>query len=243
MNKSQLTEWKESWRDEHLRWVCGFANADGGLLVIGRNDRTQINGIRVYDDKLKIWNPAVLPEGWSLQDLLGEHSSMPFNPLVANTFFRAGEIEAWGRGIERIFEACRAADAPEPQWRWTNNDLWMEFPFSAEYMEAIHGRLGREGMTEVANPVIDPVIDPVADPVDRLLAVLATGPMAPSAVQTVLALKHRPTFRANYLRPALNRGLVEMTLPDKPASRLQKYRLTEAGRAHLHALATGGKPP
>ena len=38
MKESQHTEWKESWRDEHLRWVCGFANAEGGVLVIGRND-------------------------------------------------------------------------------------------------------------------------------------------------------------------------------------------------------------
>ena len=100
--------------------------------------------IRVYEDKLKMWNPAVLPEGWTLQDLLGEHSSAPFNPLLANAFFRAGEIEAWGRGIERIFDACKDAGTPEPQWRWTNNDLWMEFPFSAEYLEAIHGRFGRK---------------------------------------------------------------------------------------------------
>jgi ATP-dependent DNA helicase RecG len=203
--------------------------------------------IRVYEDKLKIWNPAVLPEGWSLTDLLGEHSSAPFNPLVANAFFRAGEIEAWGRGIERIFQACRAAGTPVPQWRWTNNDLWLEFPFSAEYQQAIGGHSGRNDGAEVlptgSTEGIDPVADPVADPVDRLLVVLAPGPLAPSAVQTALALKHRPTFRANYLRPAVNLGFVEMTLPEKPASRLQRYRLTDAGRARLHTLAPKGKPP
>jgi ATP-dependent DNA helicase RecG len=60
--------------------------------------------IRVYEDRLSIWNPAVLPEGWRLKDLLGEHASLPYNPHVANAFFRAGEIEAWGRGLQRIFE-------------------------------------------------------------------------------------------------------------------------------------------
>lgn len=39
MKEGQRTEWKESWRDELLRWVCGFANAEGGVLVIGRNDK------------------------------------------------------------------------------------------------------------------------------------------------------------------------------------------------------------
>lgn len=39
MKENQITEWKESWRDEYLRWLCGFANAEGGVLVIGRNDK------------------------------------------------------------------------------------------------------------------------------------------------------------------------------------------------------------
>ena len=45
MKESQHTEWKESWRDEHLRVVCGFANAEGGALVIGRNDKGQVVGV------------------------------------------------------------------------------------------------------------------------------------------------------------------------------------------------------
>jgi len=36
--ENHLVEWKESWRDEYLRWLCGFANAEGGTLVIGKND-------------------------------------------------------------------------------------------------------------------------------------------------------------------------------------------------------------
>jgi hypothetical protein len=37
--ENQTIEWKESWRDEYLRWVSGFANSQGGVLVIGRSDR------------------------------------------------------------------------------------------------------------------------------------------------------------------------------------------------------------
>ena len=39
MREHQQIEWKESWRDEYLRWICGFANAEGGRLHIGRNER------------------------------------------------------------------------------------------------------------------------------------------------------------------------------------------------------------
>jgi ATP-dependent DNA helicase RecG len=45
MNEHQQVEWKRSWRDEYLKWICGFANAEGGLLVIGRNDEGQVVGI------------------------------------------------------------------------------------------------------------------------------------------------------------------------------------------------------
>lgn len=44
--ESQRVEWKESWRDDCLRWICGFANAEGGRLVIGRNDRGVVVGVK-----------------------------------------------------------------------------------------------------------------------------------------------------------------------------------------------------
>ena len=43
--ESQNIEWKEAWRDEYIRWVCGFANAQGGKLIIGKNDKGVILGV------------------------------------------------------------------------------------------------------------------------------------------------------------------------------------------------------
>jgi ATP-dependent DNA helicase RecG len=90
-------------------------------------------------DQLKIWNPGELPEGWSVKKLLKQHSSQPFNPSVANAFFRAGEIEAWGRGIQRIFDACHDADTPGPRVLYEPGDIWFEFPYSEAYLEIIPG--------------------------------------------------------------------------------------------------------
>ena len=66
--------------------------------------------IGVYDDKLEIWNCGTLPDEWTIKNLLGKHRSRPYNPDIANVFFRAGEIEAWGRGIERMILACKMID-------------------------------------------------------------------------------------------------------------------------------------
>jgi predicted HTH transcriptional regulator len=43
-NEHQHIEWKESWHDDYLRWICGFANAQGGMLIIGRNDKGKVVG-------------------------------------------------------------------------------------------------------------------------------------------------------------------------------------------------------
>lgn len=45
MKEAQNIEWKQSWRDEYLRWICGFANAQGGTLVIGKDDNGEIVGV------------------------------------------------------------------------------------------------------------------------------------------------------------------------------------------------------
>lgn len=128
--------------------------------------------IRVYEGRLAIWNPAVLPEGWSVADLLRPHASIPYNPNIANAFFRAGDIEAWGRGIQRIFQACRDAAVPRPKLRFTGQDLWMTFPFGPVYLRAISPEAGK---TQVEAPVETPVETPVKTP-EQILAVLAAAP-------------------------------------------------------------------
>ncbi len=102
--------------------------------------------IRVYDNRLCIWNPGVLPESWTVRKLFSQHSSCPYNPLVANAFFRAGEIEAWGRGVQRIVDACEEAGNPKPKVTYDPSDLWFEFPFSPEYLRVVENpaQLGQE---------------------------------------------------------------------------------------------------
>jgi ATP-dependent DNA helicase RecG len=95
--------------------------------------------IRVYNERLVLVNPAVLPDGWTQASLLAPHYSHPYNPDIANAFFRAGEIETWGRGIQRIFDTCRAANTPAPVVRFEANGLWIEFPFSPDYLAHLRG--------------------------------------------------------------------------------------------------------
>lgn len=83
--------------------------------------------ISVYTDKLMIWNDGLLPENWTISNLTQKHSSKPFNPDIANAFFRSGYIESWGRGTLKIIEKCQEAGLPRPKYFYNASDFWVEF--------------------------------------------------------------------------------------------------------------------
>jgi ATP-dependent DNA helicase RecG len=83
--------------------------------------------IRVYGDRIKIWNEGQLPENWTVEDLLQQHSSRPYNPDIANAFFRCGYVESWGRGIEKMTEQCIVAGLPVPIITNKGSDFWITF--------------------------------------------------------------------------------------------------------------------
>ncbi len=70
----------------------------------------------------------------------------------------------------------------------------------------------------------DPVGDQDKSPVERLLSVLGSDVLSTAELMRRLSLSHKPTFRKNYLNPAIEQGLIERTIPDKPNSRNQRYR-------------------
>lgn len=89
------------------------------------------------------------------------------------------------------------------------------------------------GMIQDALRASTPEVAPEATPqVVRLLALLQ-GEMGRAELMAVLGLKDEKHFREHYQQAAIAKGLIEMTIPDKPRSRLQKYRLTLLGKQVL----------
>jgi hypothetical protein len=75
--------------------------------------------------------------------------------------------------------------------------------------------------------------------IEKLILIIE-GEMSNSNIMDALNLRHRQNFRDNYLLPALNKGLIEMTIPEKPQSSKQKYRLTTQGKELKTQLLAGG---
>lgn len=83
--------------------------------------------ISVYKDRIYIGNECVFPDDWTLDDLLGKHNSRPYNPLIANTFFRAGYIESWGRGIQKIRESCEENGNKMAEYKVSSSEIMVMF--------------------------------------------------------------------------------------------------------------------
>lgn len=77
---------------------------------------------------------------------MAKHASHPFNPDIANAFFRAGLIESWGRGIERITLVCEEEGYPRPLWQLEPGGVWVTFSFIEE--QKSQPRKTSEGVSE-----------------------------------------------------------------------------------------------
>ncbi|MCL2664048.1 MAG: putative DNA binding domain-containing protein [Defluviitaleaceae bacterium] len=88
------------------------------LNAIVHKDYTSDNPIqiRVYDDKITIFNSSSFPTNWTVEKLLATRTSTPHNPEIARVFFRSGMTEAWGRGIEKIINSNISAGKPKPEF-------------------------------------------------------------------------------------------------------------------------------
>ena len=84
--------------------------------------------IRIEEEQIIISNRCILPDGWTAETLMQPHDSIPYNPDIANVFYRAGYIETWGQGIQKICDECTALGAGLPKYEIIGNGLRVYFP-------------------------------------------------------------------------------------------------------------------
>ncbi len=187
-----------------------------------RNHVDNLVDVAMYDDHLEITNPGDLHFGITPEKLTRPHESKPWNPIIANVFYRAGIIERWGSGTLNIIDWCAENNNPPPTWMEQAGSIYVTF------LPAV--------LPET--PQVTPEVTPHVTPqVERLIQAL-DGEMTRAEMMEALGLKDRMHFANDYLQPALDARLVEMTIPDKPRSSKQKYRITETGQKLLASGAS-----
>ena len=198
--------------------------------------------VAMYDEHLEIANPGSLHFGMTPEKLVQPHESRPWNPIIAGVLYRAGIIEKWGMGTLNILDWCSENGNPAPSWVEQAGSLILTFAPRVTPPEEI--RKARTG-TKWA-----PSRDQVGDEPGTKLAlsrhqveILLSSREDKGLVElmAITGRTDRTKFRHQVLNPLLEEGLVEMTIPGKPRSSKQKYRLTEKGRRYIADVGRQGK--
>ena len=112
-------ERKEKWEYPLLAIKEGVTNA-----ICHRDYSSNANvQVRIFDDRLEIWNPGNLPKGLTINKLKTKHESIPKNKLIANVFFMIKYIEHWGTGTNRMIRWCLEHSLPEPEFEDTKTSF------------------------------------------------------------------------------------------------------------------------
>lgn len=82
--------------------------------------------IRIEEDAMYISNECAFPSDWTVESLMQRHQSRPYNPKIARAFFRAGYIESWGRGIQKMIDVCDEYGSPRPEYTVHSEDIMVK---------------------------------------------------------------------------------------------------------------------
>lgn len=169
--------------------------------------------IKVYPDRVEFYNSGAPPEDWTVGYLLSAHRSIPGNPTLAEVFYRAGKIESFGRGIQKVMDLYKGRSAKPPVFNFDTSSFsvvaFNENPIVCNYLETTPKKLSD-------NQIL-------------LLNSMTADSVTLSELMAFVSSSNKESFRRNVLRPLLDMGLVTMTLKDKPKSHYQRYILTDVG--------------
>ena len=186
------------------------------LNAIVHKDYSSCNPIQisVYEDKIYIWNDGEMPPNLDSTDkLFMKHSSKPYNPKLANIFFKSGMIEAWGRGFEKIKEACGLYDGPLPEYEINESGIMVLCKACDKYLALLRD----DGHHHVQSEQ-----DSEQDVKSAIIA-YCKEPKTSKEIIEYFGFANRLYFKRHYLDEMLEQGQLKMTIPEKPTSKKQKY--------------------
>ena len=214
--------------------------------LISENGRFRSGGVGVFNGKTLVHMapPANMVPG-QIQDLLIWYKSSEIHPLIRSAIFHY-EFEfihpfADGNGrMGRMWHSLLLG-------RWNEIFYWLPVEeLIRSRQEEYYNALGKSDRDADSSAFVEFLLQVILDTlqntsvvgnddaeeqtdplVDKLRVAMGKDVLSATEIMKRLGLSHRPTFRQNYLNPALSHGVIEMTIPDKPNSRNQKYRLKQ----------------
>ena len=180
--------------------------------------------IGFYDDRIQVDSPGLLLPGMTVETM--RRVSRLRNPALARIFREAGIMEQRGTGIQRVFEQVAKAGLPEP----VIEEIQDRVRVTIYVPSHDPGQVGEQ---------VSKSSEQVSKSSEQVMAVLtaADTPRSRSELLAAIGLADAYGNYRRHLLPLVEKGYLARTIPDKPNSRLQRYRLTDAGRAHLDSIS------
>lgn len=199
-------------------WPTTTSSAAMGKAAIHRDYFTSASiRILLFADRVEIISPGHLPDSLSVEAIRHGKTNRR-NPTLTEHAAQILPYRGLGSGIPRALREW-------PRIELIDDVAGNQFSALAWRPESEWGSVTGE------------ISPPVTPPVAALLALLAeAGELGNAEIRERMQLKDRTHVREHYIEPALAQGLIEYSIPDKPRSRVQKYRLTPQGRALQDAL-------
>ena len=190
--------------------------------------------VRITPDELVVLSFPGADRSIRMEDFKkGQAVSRRYRNRRIGEFLKELELaEGRSTGVPKILRAMRQNGSPAPIFESDEDRTWflVRLPVHERARPEPSGQDTQQDTEHDTGQVTGQDTGQVTDHVEQLVAAL-TGEMSRAELQAALSLTHRDYFTATYLRPALEAGLIEMTLPDKPTSRNQRYRRTADGEA------------
>lgn len=172
--------------------------------------------VAVYDDRLEVINPGDLHFGITPKALTRPHESRHWNPIIAGVFYRAGIIEKWGTGTLNIMDWCRENGNPPPEWQVRAGAVVLIF-------KPLSDKTTRQ-------PESQPESEPestVRALGGKVIQLLSKGPLSKAEISYQLGQKQISGPLNKIIKAMVEEGVLTYIVPEKPNSRIQKYRLVE----------------
>lgn len=203
--------------------------------AVAHRDYTSNAGIQVmlFSDRLEVWNPGSLPAGMTMKSLRIEHSSVPRNPLISEPLFWARYIERAGTGTLDMIALCRKAGIPEPQFEQRGGQfvLTIRRKKTAQLQKTQAQVEAQEAQVKAQVELFNWQRD--------ILSACSKGEKTGKELLSVAGYEKRTGNFKKGLQRLFDHQFIDYTIPDKPKSRLQKYRLAKKGEEYLKEQGIG----
>jgi len=186
--------------------------------------------VAFFDDRIEIENPGILLPGMTIEDMHRGVSKIR-NHVIARIFRELNLIEQWGSGIPRILREAEKLGLPDLQMEEIGMRVRVTVPLAEQ--------INIQSTSPEVKAQVGTKSGPSRDQVNILRNCLDEKPIV-----DLMALRgrtNRTKFRDQVLKPLIDNGLIEMTIPDKPRSSKQRYRITALGKDVLQKADQDGK--